>query len=220
MKRLIVAVVAGLLAISSNAEVAKIKVACLGDSITVGSQCSDRKTKSYPAVLQKLLGDGYEVRNYGQGGTNGASKGNPWRSKTKHMETSLAWGPDIVVWMHGTNDSTHWVGQGFTEDWYVADIKEVLDKYLALKPKKLIVVNPPTLFQRDKMKIWGIDAQQLDDHLIPAVNRLAKELKVPLVDFYKLSSTHRDDWYAKDLCHLNDAGYAALAEEVKKAIVK
>ena len=43
----------------------KIKVACLGNSITAGAGISNEADK-YPSQLQNLLGDGYEVRNFGQ----------------------------------------------------------------------------------------------------------------------------------------------------------
>src|SRR5205085_10250960 len=41
---------------------AKIRLACIGDSVTYGSGLAEREVTSYPGVLQKLLGDGYEVK--------------------------------------------------------------------------------------------------------------------------------------------------------------
>ena len=41
----------------------RIKVACVGNSITYGTGLSDRATQSYPVKLQKLLGERYEVEN-------------------------------------------------------------------------------------------------------------------------------------------------------------
>ena len=46
----------------------KIKVACIGDSITFGVGAKPRNTMSYPAQLQKILGDKYEVMNCGKSG--------------------------------------------------------------------------------------------------------------------------------------------------------
>ena len=42
-----------------------IKVACIGDSITSGFTLLNPCRDSYPSLLQKMLGDGYEVRNFG-----------------------------------------------------------------------------------------------------------------------------------------------------------
>ena len=43
----------------------KIKVACVGNSITYGYTLPDRETNAYPAKLQKMLGDDYVVGNFG-----------------------------------------------------------------------------------------------------------------------------------------------------------
>ena len=64
------------LAIKINAQVIeKIKVACIGASITEGAGLENKKTQSYPAQLQTMLGDGYEVVNYGIGGCTMLRKG-------------------------------------------------------------------------------------------------------------------------------------------------
>lgn len=39
--------------------------ACIGDSITSGVTLLNPRRDSYPSLLQKMLGDGYEVRNFG-----------------------------------------------------------------------------------------------------------------------------------------------------------
>ena len=47
---------------------AKIIVSCVGDSITFGAAIKDRGANSYPSQLQKMLGDGYKVNNFGVNG--------------------------------------------------------------------------------------------------------------------------------------------------------
>jgi lysophospholipase L1-like esterase len=47
----------------------KIKVACIGASITYGATIENREQNSYPAQLQKMLGNNYQVTNYGVSGT-------------------------------------------------------------------------------------------------------------------------------------------------------
>ena len=46
----------------------KVKVACIGNSITYGYTIENRDKDSYPAQLQALLGEGYDVQNYGNCG--------------------------------------------------------------------------------------------------------------------------------------------------------
>ena len=45
-----------------------IKVACVGNSITYGTGVANREQKAYPVVLQRLLGKGYQVENFGKPG--------------------------------------------------------------------------------------------------------------------------------------------------------
>ena len=42
-----------------------IKIACVGDSITFGAGIKDRKNMNYPIQLGKILGEKYEIKNFG-----------------------------------------------------------------------------------------------------------------------------------------------------------
>ena len=53
----------------------KIKVACVGNSITYGTGLADRDTEAYPVRLQEMLGDGYIVGNFGKPGATLLNKG-------------------------------------------------------------------------------------------------------------------------------------------------
>ena len=48
----------------ASAQALPIKVACVGDSIALGTGLPNAETNSYPAQLQKILGEGFEVRNF------------------------------------------------------------------------------------------------------------------------------------------------------------
>jgi len=92
----------------------KIRVACIGDSITWGQAMTNRVVECYPAQLQRLLGDRYEVRNFGDSGSCCYShppkaKGkewvpHPWRYG-RQSEAAYAYDPDIVVSNLGINDT-------------------------------------------------------------------------------------------------------------------
>ena len=47
----------------------KIKVACIGNSITYGYTLPARETQAYPAQLQQMLGSNYDVKNFGKSGS-------------------------------------------------------------------------------------------------------------------------------------------------------
>ena len=46
-----------------------LRVACVGDSITYGHGIRDREHDTYPAILDSLLGDKFDVQNFGVSGT-------------------------------------------------------------------------------------------------------------------------------------------------------
>ena len=88
---------------------APVKVACIGDSITSGWALKDPARDAYPAQLQRILGDGYEVRNFGKPGLgvylhttwNGGPRA--W-SRSEAYAEAKAWRPDIIVSNLGAND--------------------------------------------------------------------------------------------------------------------
>jgi lysophospholipase L1-like esterase len=86
------------------------KIACVGDSITLGAGTSPDPafTNSYPAQLARMLGPDYLLRAFGVGGTTLLSKGDFPYITTSAFTESLQFTPDIVVIMLGTNDSKPW----------------------------------------------------------------------------------------------------------------
>ncbi|MBR7042997.1 MAG: sialate O-acetylesterase, partial [Prevotella sp.] len=53
----------------------KIRVACVGNSVTYGMGVENREQNAYPVVLQSLLGDQYDVQNFGHSGSTLLNRG-------------------------------------------------------------------------------------------------------------------------------------------------
>lgn len=103
---------------SVDVSAAKIKVACIGDSITYGYGIADRANDSYPAQLQKLLDakepGKYEVRNFGNSGRGIYLDSMRGREKRgfrwmKEHKAALEWKPDIVISNLGINDCGEYI---------------------------------------------------------------------------------------------------------------
>ena len=75
----------------------RIKVACVGNSITYGTGLSDRATQSYPVKLQKLLGERYEVENFGKPGATLLNQGHRPYTRQEEYRKALDFAGDIVV---------------------------------------------------------------------------------------------------------------------------
>ena len=87
------------------AQTAPLKVACMGNSVTYGYRLKDPTRESYPAVLQNLLGDRYEVKNFGFSGATLLKKGHNPYDKTKPFAEAMAFRPDIAIIHLGLNDT-------------------------------------------------------------------------------------------------------------------
>ncbi|WP_294069412.1 GDSL-type esterase/lipase family protein, partial [Proteiniphilum sp. UBA1028] len=112
-----------------------VKVACVGNSVTFGYKIENR-ANTYPAQLQRLLGDFYRVENFGHSGATLLQKGhNPYR-KMPAYEKALTFEPDIVVIHLGLNDTDprNWpkFRDDFTKD-YIELIRSFQEKNPAAK---------------------------------------------------------------------------------------
>jgi len=121
---------------------AQIKVACVGDSITAGAGSSNAGQTSYPPVLQKQLGSGYNVTNYGVSGTTMMTTGDNPYWNTQSYKNAIASNPQIVLIMLGTNDAKtyQWNQTQYTND-YNTMIQNF--KNLASKPTVYAMIPVP-----------------------------------------------------------------------------
>ncbi|WP_430817921.1 GDSL-type esterase/lipase family protein [Carboxylicivirga sp. N1E11] len=83
----------------------KTRVACVGNSVTFGAGIDDREHNSYPARLQKLLGEEYEVGNFGKSGATLLTKGHRPYVEQAEYEAALNFKPDILIVSLGLNDT-------------------------------------------------------------------------------------------------------------------
>lgn len=67
----------------------RTKVACIGNSVTFGYDLGNPRLDSYPGQLQSLLGQRFEVRNFGHSGATLLRKGH--RPILKQRNTRRPW---------------------------------------------------------------------------------------------------------------------------------
>ena len=76
----------------------KIKIACIGNSITEG-------VDNYPTPLARMLGDQYEVGNFGKWGHTLLRRGDHPYMSTDAFINAQKFQPNVVIIKLGTNDS-------------------------------------------------------------------------------------------------------------------
>ena len=75
MKKYILLILTILLSTLSISAQKKIKVACIGNSVTYGYGHENPEITSYPSQLATMLGENYEVGNFGKSGATLLRKG-------------------------------------------------------------------------------------------------------------------------------------------------
>ena len=104
----------------------KIRVACIGNSVTYGYGLGERERHSYPAGLQEMLGEKYEVRNFGFSGATMLIKGHkPYWEKPSYAE-ALDFKPHIVIIHLGLNDTDPRNWANYKEE-FMTDYMEMIN---------------------------------------------------------------------------------------------
>ncbi len=192
-----------------------IRVACVGDSITFGAGIEDRQKNSYPAQLQALLGDKYEVRNFGHSGARvceGTRK--PYMSLPEY-KAALSFKPHVVIICLGINDASvsEWSKNKirFVQD-YTTLIESFRDVSITSDPKiwlgSLLPVVPP---YEPYVAIQKTKAQA--DALI---DQIAKELDLPVIDLF--TRLNMELQFFPDGLHPDKNGAAIIAKTVCQSI--
>lgn len=188
-----------------------LKVACIGNSITEGDGIKNKAKDSYPAQMQRILGENYEVKNFGVGGRTLLRKGDfPYWQETAFRETK-DFQPNIVIIKLGTNDVKPQNWKHSAE--FVKDYKVFIDEFQALDSKpKIYICYPVPAFEVK----WGIDNQVITKELIPLINQVAAEKELEIIDLYAALDGKKDLF--SDNIHPNKAGAKVIAETVAKKI--
>lgn len=185
----------------------KLRIACAGDSITAGIGAANMEADSYPAQLQRLVGDAYEVLNFGVGGRTLSRQAAPYA-----FSPALQAQPDIVICTLGTNDCKPYCWPKH-KDSFVKDYTELLLLFRKRNPAvKLFVGLPPPAYE-DR---WGISERVLAEEVRPAVRAVAEAAGAVLIDF-DTPMRNAAHLFA-DKIHPNADGYAKMAEIAAEAL--
>jgi lysophospholipase L1-like esterase len=204
---------AACLAAARPAAAEPIKVACVGDSITFGAGVEKREENAYPKVLGRLLGDGYEVRNFGVSGATLLRKGdNPWW-KLGVFKQATDFAPALVVIKLGTNDSKpqNWK----FKDEFAKDYGDLIDHFAGLPSKPKICACLPVPVYETK---WGINEAVVKGEIIPVIRQVAIAKKATIIDLYTALSDKPELF--PDKIHPNAAGAALMAKVIHAVVME
>ena len=188
-----------------------IKVACVGNSITEGSGLKNPQQESYPSVLSDLLGEEYEVRNFGYSGRTLLNKGDRPYMKEDRYRNALAFNPDIVTIKLGTNDSKPQNWQ--YKDEFKKDLETMVTAFQELpsKPEIYLCLPAPSV-----AVTWGINDSIVYNEVIPYIREVAASKNTHLIDLYTPLKPYPE--YFPDNVHPNAEGAKRIAEVIYETL--
>lgn len=190
------------------------KVACIGNSVTYGYGHANPAETSYPTRLGHLLGEEYEVRNFGYSGATLLRKGHRPYIQQKVYKDALEFVPDLAVIHLGLNDTDPRNWPNYRDD-FIPDYISLIDSLRAINPDmKIWICRMTPIFDRHRRfksgtRDWFWQIQE-------AIEHVAKLSDVGLVDLHK-PLYNRPDLFP-DALHPDVEGAQIIAKTVYSAI--
>ena len=203
-KNLIILLSAFVLTFSSCSK-EPVRVACVGDSITYGHGIKDRLHDAYPGVLSTMLGEKYDVRNFGVSGTTTMMGTDMPYMNEQSYKDALEFNPQIVTIKLGTNDSKPYNWK--ESEHFKQDLKTLIESFRSLpsKPKIWLCLPVPAMG-----RAWNINDSVIYNGVIPYIKEVAQEENIPLIDLNTPFQGKRQ--YFPDTIHPNEEGEKMIAE--------
>lgn len=214
MKRLLITLLLALPLMAVAQE--KIKVACVGNSVTYGYGHKNPAETSYPTQLQQLLGEEYEVRNFGHSGATLLNKGHRPYTSLPEYKAALEFAPDIIVIHLGLNDTDPRNWPNYRDEFF-GDYTGIIDSFRKAHPDgnpKIIVCRMTPIFHwhrrfKSGTRDWYWQIQE-------KIEEITQHENLELVDLSRYLYSRPD--LMPDALHPDVEGAAIIAKQVYSAI--
>ena len=191
-----------------------IRVACIGNSVTYGYGHKNPAQTSYPTQLGQMLGEEYEVRNFGHSGATLLFRGHRPYIRQQAWRDALAFAPDKAIIHLGLNDTDprNWPNY---RDEFIPNYLAIIDSLREANPDvEVWVCRMTPIFHghhrfKSGTRDWHTQIQQ-------AIEEVALLADVHLIDLHE-PLYHRPDLFA-DALHPDAEGAGILSQTVYSAI--
>ncbi len=192
-----------------------IKVACIGNSVTYGYGHENPDSTSYPSQLAVMLGDDYEVGNFGKSGATLLRKGHRPYNEQEEFKKALEFAPDIAIIHLGLNDTDPRNWKYYKRE-FISDYVAIIEAFEKVNPDVEIYICRMTpifhwhhRFEKGTRDwYWEIQA---------TIENISENIaEVKLIDLQE-TLYHRPD-LMPDALHPNPEGAKLIAQCVYSAI--
>ncbi len=199
------------------------KIACLGDSITEGSDTYE--SHNYVYHLQGMTGA--EVLNFGVAATRIATRLIPhetpsWNESFLVRAERMTGKYDVILIFGGTNDYAKAnptpLGDITSNDehTFYGALKILYDKIIEAHPESVVVAVTP--LHREQEKGYGLEGLELLDY-VKAVREVASMYSIPVIDLWNTSGIQAQNLkvmkeYLVDGLHPTEKGAKRIADRI------
>lgn len=199
---------------STSAPPEPVKLAFVGASITAGYGTQNHERDSYPAQLARMLGDAWQMRNFGVSATTLIYSGDVPYIRTEAYQKALQFAPAVLVIDLGGNDSKPQNFEAHPDD-FVPDYKALAAAFRKENPRvKIYAALPVPAFPEN----FGIRDKIIIEKIIPAIRQAAKEANLSVIDLHTPMVNRAVDF--ADKVHPNEAAAKTMAETIFEVFKK
>ena len=215
MKKYTFLLLAILLSTFSISAQQKIKVACIGNSVTYGYGHENPEVTSYPSQLAAMLGNDYEVGNFGKSGATLLRKGHRPYNEQEEFQKALDFVPDIAIIHLGLNDTDprNWK---YYKNEFISDYVALIEAIEDVNPNvDIFICRMTPIFHwhhrfKKGTRDWYWEIQE-------TIENIAENIaEVKIIDLQEILY-HRPD-LMPDALHPNPEGAKLIAQRVYSAI--
>ena len=189
-----------------HAQAQNVKIAFIGNSITEGYTVNSPGINAYPGQLSTFLGDGYEIMNSGVSGCTLLRNGNKPIWDQPVFADALAFEPDIVFILLGTNDSKPLNWDVYQDEFY-GDYVAMVDTFsTGDNPPEIWACLPPPAFSVQ----WDIRDSVIVNGIIPVIEQVIVDKGLNRLDF-RTPFLGKNELFPDDI-HPNLEGHRLMAK--------
>ncbi len=199
-----------IISISVSLGQGRIKIACIGNSVTFGYGLGNPAEDSYPSQLQALLGQRFEVRNFGHSGTTLLREGHRPYYKTEEYRKALDFKPDVAIIHLGLNDTDprNWPNY---KNSFASDYATLIDSIRSVNPSvQSYICRLTPIFSGHPRFLSG--TRDWYDQIQMLIPQIAKNNQVGLIDLNSPLCARIDLF--DDYLHPNKQGAALIAAQI------
>ena len=192
-----------------------IKVACIGNSVTYGYGHENPSLTSYPSQLAEMLGDDYEVGNFGKSGATLLRKGHRPYNEQEEFKKALEFAPDIAIIHLGLNDTDPRNWKYYKRE-FISDYVALIEDIERVNPDvEIYICRMSPIFHWHHRFLKGTRDWYWE--IQETIENIAKNIaEVKIIDLQEVLY-HRPD-LMPDALHPNPEGAKLIAQRVYSAI--